>query len=303
MPEPTAPTSHNRPTEPGKAPLGALSPGRVGPVRPVPQSIQRPEYVGKSTAQEGQGSDFYTPEEVELIRESGRIAAGAIVAAEEYCVPGRTTEEIDRVVHEYICDHGAYPSTLGYKNYWKSVCTSVNEVICHGIPDSTVLEDGDIINLDVTAYKNAMHGDTNRTLLVGEVDEESRLLVQRTEEALRRAMNAVKPGREINVIGRVIEKYAARFGYGVVKDFTGHGVGREFHSGLIIPHYDAAPQYSTEIREGMVFTIEPMLNLGGIEWEMWEDDWTVVTRDRTRSAQFEHTMLVTADGVDILTLP
>ena len=176
-------------------------------------------------------------------------------------------------------------------------------MICHGIPDSTVLEDGDIINLDVTAYKNGMHGDTNRTLLVGDVDEESRLLVERTEESLNRAMKAVKPGREINVIGRVIEKYASRFGYGVVRDFTGHGVGREFHSGLIIPHYDAAPAYNTVIEEGMVFTIEPMLNLGTVDWEMWDDDWTVVTKDRKRSAQFEHTMLVTADGVDILTLP
>ncbi|RUQ20499.1 MULTISPECIES: type I methionyl aminopeptidase [Kocuria] len=299
----TSTRSHNVPAPNGGAPIGALTPGVVGPTRKVPASIERPEYVGKATAQEGSGSNFYTPEEVELIREAGKIAAGSIVAAEEYCVPGRTTDEIDRVVHEYMCDHGAYPSTLGYKNFWKSVCTSLNEVICHGIPDSTVLEDGDIINLDVTAYKNRMHGDTNRTLLVGDVDEESRLLVERTEESLRRAMNAVKPGRELNVIGRVIEKYASRFGYGVVRDFTGHGVGREFHSGLIVPHYDAAPAYNTVIEEGMVFTIEPMLNLGTIEWDMWDDDWTVVTKDRRRSAQFEHTMLVTADGVDILTLP
>lgn len=298
-----ATTGHNIPTEPGKAPLGALTPGVVGPVRTVPSWIPRPEYVGKPTAREGQGSDFYTPEEVELIRAAGKIAAGAIVAAEPHCVPGATTDEIDAVVHEYICDHAAYPSTLGYRNYWKSVCTSLNEVICHGIPDSTVLEDGDIINLDVTAYKDGMHGDTNRTLLVGDVDEESRLLVERSEEALRRAMKAVKPGREINVIGRVIEKYAARFGYGVVRDFTGHGVGREFHSGLIIPHYDAVPAYDTVIQEGMVFTIEPMLNLGTISWDMWKDDWTVVTKDRRRSAQFEHTMVVTADGVDVLTLP
>lgn len=304
MPQATAnSTSHNLPAEPGRAPVGSLTKGKVGPVRPVPAGIERPEYVGKDTAQEGQGSNFYTPEEIELVRESGRIAAGAIVAAEEYCVPGRTTDEIDRVVHEYICDHGAYPSTLGYKNYWKSVCTSLNEVICHGIPDSTVLEDGDIVNLDVTAYKNGMHGDTNRTLLVGDVDEESRLLVERTEESLRRAIKAVKPGREINVIGRVIEKYAQRFGYGVVRDFTGHGVGREFHSGLIVPHYDAAPAYSTVMEEGMIFTIEPMLDLGTVAWDMWDDDWTVVTRDRKRSAQFEHTLVVTADGADVLTLP
>ena len=169
---------------------------------------------------------------------------------------------------------------MDYRGYPKSVCTSLNEVICHGIPDSTVLEDGDILNLDVTAYLDGMHGDTNKTLLIGNVDEESRLLVERTEESLNRAIKAVKPGRQINVIGRVIEKYAARFGYGVVRDYTGHGVGREFHSGLIIPHYDAAPAY-----------------------DLWDDDWTVVTRDRKRTAQFEHTLVVTADGADILTLP
>jgi len=192
---------------------------------------------------------------------------------------------------------------VDYRGYPKSVCTSLNEVICHGIPDSTVLEDGDILNLDVTAYLDGMHGDTNKTLLIGNVDEESRLLVERTEEALNRAIKAVKPGRQINVIGRVIEKYAARFGYGVVRDYTGHGVGREFHSGLIIPHYDAAPLHDDVIETGMVFTIEPMLTLGGIEWEQWDDGWTVVTKDRSRTAQFEHTLVVTEDGAEVLTLP
>lgn len=296
-------TSHNLPAEPNKAPVGALTAGTVAPQHSVPSNIVRPEYVGKQNPTEGVLSNFYNAEEVELVRVAGKIAAGAIVEAEKIAVPGTTTNDIDVLVHEYICDHGAYPSTVDYRGFTKSVCTSLNEVICHGIPDSTVLEEGDILNLDVTAYKNGMHGDTNRTLLVGEVDEESRLLVERTEEALNRAMKAVKPGRQINVIGRVIEKYAARFGYGVVRDFTGHGVGREFHSGLIIPHYDAAPAYDTVIEEGMIFTIEPMLTLGGIEWDIWDDDWTVVTRDRKRSAQFEHTMVVTADGVDVLTLP
>ena len=204
-------------------------------MRPVPSHIVRPEYVGKPTANEGNDSNMYTPEEVERVRAAGKIAAGAIVEASKICVPGTTTDEIDVLVHEYICDHGAYPSTVDYRGYPKSVCTSLNEVICHGIPDTTVLEDGDILNLDVTAYLDGMHGDTNKTLLIGNVDEESRLLVERTEESLNRAIKAVKPGRQINVIGRVIEKYAARFGYGVVRDYTGHGVGREFHSGLIIP--------------------------------------------------------------------
>ena len=299
----TKTTSHNLPAEPGTAPVGCLTPGRVSPVRPVPAHIVLPEYVGKPTANEGHDSNMYTAEEIERVRAAGKIAAGAIVEASKICVPGTTTDEIDVLVHEYICDHGAYPSTVDYRGYPKSVCTSLNEVICHGIPDSTVLEDGDILNLDVTAYLDGMHGDTNKTLLIGNVDEESRLLVERTEEALNRAIKAVKPGRQVNVIGRVIEKYAARFGYGVVRDYTGHGVGREFYSGLIIPHYDAAPAYDTEIREGMIFTIEPMLTLGTIQWDLWEDDWTVVTRDRKRTAQFEHTLVVTADGAEILTLP
>ena len=296
-------TSHNLPAEPGAAPIGCLTPGVVTPMRTVPADIVRPEYVGNKTPNEGNDSNMYTPEEVERVRAAGKVAAGAIVEAAKIAVPGTTTDQIDVLVHEYICDHGAYPSTVDYRGYPKSVCTSLNEVICHGIPDSTVLEDGDILNLDVTAYLDGMHGDTNKTLLVGNVDEESRLLVERTEEALNRAMKAVKPGRQINVIGRVIEKYAARFGYGVVRDYTGHGVGREFHSGLIIPHYDAAPAYDTEIKEGMIFTIEPMLTLGTIEWDLWDDNWTVVTRDRKRTAQFEHTMVVTSDGVDVLTLP
>ena len=272
-------------------------------MRPVPSHIVRPEYVGKPTANEGNDSNMYTPEEVERVRAAGKIAAGAIVEASKICVPGTTTDEIDVLVHEYICDHGAYPSTVDYRGYPKSVCTSLNEVICHGIPDGTVLEDGDIVNLDITAYLDGVHGDHNRTYLVGDVDEESRLLVERTEEALRRGIRAVKPGRQVNVIGRAIESYAKRFGYGVVRDFIGHGVGVDFHSGLVIPHYDAAPAHDRLLVPGMVFTIEPMLTLGTIEWDQWDDGWTVVTRDRRRTAQFEHTIVVTDDGAEILTLP
>jgi methionyl aminopeptidase len=204
-------------------------------------------------------------------------------------------------------DHGAYPSTLGYRGFPKSLCTSVNEVICHGIPDSTELRDGDIVNIDVTAYVVldgiGVHGDTDATYLVGTVDEPSRLLVERTREALMRGIKAVAPGRAINVIGRVIEKYAGRFGYGVVRDFTGHGIGTAFHSGLVVPHYDAAPRHADVIQPGMTFTIEPMLTLGTHEWQMWDDGWTVVTKDRKRSAQFEHTLVVTEQGAEILTLP
>jgi len=206
------------------------------------------------------------------------------------------------VVHEFLVAHDAYPSTLEYKGFPKSCCTSLNEVICHGIPDSTVIQDGDIVNIDVTAYIGGVHGDTNATFLAGAVSEEDRLLVERTREATARAIKAVRPGRPLNVVGRVIESYARRFGYGVVRDFTGHGIGRSFHSGLVVLHYDE-PNVQTVLQPGMTFTIEPMITLGTIEYDIWPDGWTVVTKDRARTAQFEHTILVTADGAEILTLP
>ncbi|MCU1432024.1 MAG: methionine aminopeptidase [Actinotalea sp.] len=291
------------------APTGTLVPGRLSPVRAVPASIERPEYVGKDRELPFAGSEVKDAETIERIRVASRVAAQALVEVGRHVAPGVTTDELDRIGHEFLCDHGAYPSTLHYRPhprqvpFLKSLCTSVNEVICHGVPDSTVLRDGDIVNVDVTAYLDGVHGDTDATFPVGDVDEESRLLVERTHEAMMRGIKAVAPGREINVIGRVIEKYAQRFGYGVVRDFTGHGVGESFHSGLVVPHYDAAPHHATVIEPGMVFTIEPMLNLGTPEWEMWDDGWTVVTKDRRRSAQFEHTLVVTDTGAEILTLP
>ncbi|WP_432491392.1 type I methionyl aminopeptidase [Kineococcus auxinigenes] len=285
------------------APPGDLVPGTVGPRRPVPASIPRPEYVDRPAPAPYTGSHVIDPEGVERIRRAGRLAAQAMEEAAKRIAPGVTTDELDRVCHEFLCDHGAYPSTLGYRGFPKSLCSSVNEVVCHGIPDSTVLRDGDIVNLDVTAYLDGVHGDNNATYLCGEVDEQSRLLVERTREATRRGIAAVAPGRAINVIGRVIEAYAKRFGYGVVRDFTGHGVGPAFHSGLVVPHYDAAPEHATVMEPGMVFTVEPMLTLGTHEWDMWEDGWTVVTRDRKRSAQFEHTIVVTETGAEVLTLP
>ncbi|QTX04823.1 type I methionyl aminopeptidase [Agromyces archimandritae] len=282
---------------------GLLIPGRLSPARPVPASIPRPEYVGRSAPAPNTGGDRYSPGEVELIRAAGRIAAQSIEAAAGIIRPGTTTDEIDRVVHEHLLAHDAYPSTLGYRGYPKSSCTSVNEVVCHGIPDDTVLEDGDLVNLDVTAFKDGYHGDLNATFLVGDADEATRLLVERTKEALARGIKAVAPGRQVNVIGRAIESYAKRFGYGVVRDYTGHGVGRAFHTGLVIPHYDE-PAADTVMEPGMVFTIEPMLTAGGgADWELWADDWTVVTADRSRTAQFEHTLVVTERGADILTLP
>ena len=248
-------------------------------------------------------SEVKDSETIERIRVASRLAARALTEAAKAIAPGVTTDELDRIAHEYLCDHGAYPSCLGYMGFPKSICTSINEVICHGIPDSTRLNEGDLINLDVTAYIGGVHGDTNATYAVGEVDPQTALLIERTRTAMERGIKAVKPGREVNVIGRVIEAYAKRFDYGVVRDYTGHGVGEAFHSGLIIPHYDAAPLHDDVIETGMVFTIEPMLTLGGIEWEQWDDGWTVVTKDRSRTAQFEHTMVVTEDGAEVLTLP
>jgi len=278
-----------------------LRPGRISPTRQVPAQIKRPEYVGRRFPKIGE-PNVKDAETIAAMRVAGRIAALALAEVGSQVEPGITTDELDRIGHEFLCDHGAYPSTLGYRGYPKSLCASVNEVICHGIPDDTVVEDGDIVNIDITAFIGGVHGDTNATFLAGDVGEESRLLVERTQEATMRGIKAVAPGRALNVIGRVIESYARRFGYGVVRDFTGHGIGTTFHSGLIVPHFDD-PDVDVEMEPGMTFTIEPMLTLGTIEYDMWPDGWTAVTSDRKRTAQFEHTVLVTADGHQILTLP
>ncbi|PID96251.1 MAG: type I methionyl aminopeptidase [Actinomycetales bacterium] len=280
-----------------------ITPHSVSAPRAVPTTIPRPEYVGRPAPTPYRGPEVKDTDTIERMRVVGKLAAQALAAAASVIAPGVTTDEIDRVGHEFILDHGAYPSPLGYRGFPKSLCTSVNEVVCHGIPDARPLEDGDIVNIDITAFLDGVHGDTDATFAVGEIDEESRLLLERTREAMHRGIKAVAPGRQINVIGRVISAYARRFGYGVVRDFTGHGIGEAFHSGLIIPHYDAAPAYATTIEPGMTFTVEPMLNLGTADWDMWDDGWTVVTRDRRRSAQFEHTILVTETGAEILTLP
>jgi len=281
---------------------GHLIPGQISPRLTVPQSINRPEYVGKPAPARFTGSNIKNAEQIEKIRRAGTIAARAIELVGQNIRPGITTDELDRLAHEFIIDQGAYPSTLGYRGYPKSICSSINEVICHGIPDDTVLLDGDIVNIDITAYLDGFHGDSNQTFLVGDVSEEVRLLVERTKEALNRGIAVVAPGRQVNLIGRTIEAFAKRFNYGVVRDFTGHGIGEAFHSGLIIPHYDSAPQYADVMEVGMVFTIEPMLTLGTHQWQMWDDGWTVVTKDRSITAQFEHTLVVTESGADILTL-
>ena len=282
--------------------MSVVAPAAISARRPVPAHIVRPEYVDQPAPQRFTGEEVKDAETIERMRVAGRLAAQARDLVGSHVEPGVTTDELDRIGHEFLCDHGAYPSTLGYRGFPKSLCSSVNEVICHGIPDARVVEDGDIVNIDITAYLDGVHGDTNATFLAGDVDEESRLLVERTREALDRAIKAVRPGRRVSIIGRVIESYARRFGYGVVRDFTGHGIGTAFHSGLVIPHYDDE-RFDDEIRVGMTFTIEPMLNLGTHDYDMWDDGWTVVTKDRRRSAQFEHTLLVTETGAEVLTLP
>ena len=283
-----------------KAADRTLVPGTISRQRAVPGSIARPEYVGRPAPAQHVGGDKYDDETIGRIRAASKLAAQALELVLSGAKPGVTTDFLDQIGHEFLCDSGAYPSTLGYRGYPKSLCTSLNEVICHGIPDDTVMEDGDIVNVDISAYLDGVHGDTNGTVIIGQADSEVELLVERTKEAMMRGIRAAKPGREVNIIGRAIETYAKRFNYGVVRDFTGHGVGTSFHSGLIIPHYDE-PAYRDIIEPGMVFTVEPMLTLGSQDWDMWKDDWTVTTKDKSFTAQFEHTVLITESGAEILT--
>ncbi len=279
---------------------GHLLPGRLSPLRSVPASIAKPEYVGKPAPAPHAGGDVYDTQTIQRIRKASKLAAQALELVLSSAKAGITTDDLDQIGHDFLVSQGAYPSTLGYRGYPKSLCSSLNEVICHGIPDDTVLEDGDLINIDISAYLDGVHGDTNGTVVIGS-NPEAELLVERTHEAMMRGIKAALPSRQVNIIGRAIESYAKRFNYGVVRDFTGHGVGTSFHSGLIIPHYDD-PGYDTEIVPGMVFTVEPMITTGGIEWDLWQDDWTVTTKDKSLTAQFEHTILITEDGPEILTI-
>ena len=279
-----------------------LVPGTLGPRRSVPARIERPEYVGKDEGVSHRGPRVTPRAVLAGGRGASPIAALARQAAGEAAQPGVTTDRIDEVVHQVLIENGAYPSTLGYLGFEKSCCTSLNEVICHGIPDSTVMESGDILNVDVTAFIHGVHGDCNATFAVGEIHPRAQDLVTVAHETMMRGIKVAKPGREVNVIGRVIEKFVARHGYESVQDYTGHGVAEGFHNGLIIPHYDSAPMFDDVIEEGMTFTIEPMVTIGSQAWEQWDDGWTVVTRDRSFTAQFEHTMVITADGPELLTV-
>jgi methionyl aminopeptidase len=281
--------------------LPPVTAGLLSPPRRVPAEISRPPYAVSGDPGPSVSALTRTAEEAEAMRRTGAAAAEILLRAGELVRPGITTDEIDRVVHELSVEAGGYPSPLNYRGYPKSVCTSVNEVICHGIPDSRPLADGDIINIDVTLFREGVHGDTSATFLVGDVDEASVKLVEVTLESLNLAIAAVSPGGPVRDIGQAIERHATKHRVGVVREFIGHGVGTEFHTSLQIPHYYDR-RLTTPLEVGTSFTIEPMLTLGSPDGVMWDDGWTAVTADGTRTAQFEHTLLMTEEGAERLTV-
>jgi methionyl aminopeptidase len=285
-----------------KASTDHIRPGRVSPPRPVPADIPRPAYAATGVSVRRAESHVRSPEVIERMRRAGRAAAEVLQVVGAAVAPGVTTDELDALCHEECIRRGGYPSPLNYGAFPKSLCTSVNEVICHGIPDDRALIDGDIVNLDVTIFLDGVHGDTNATFPVGTIDEGSADLIRVTRECLDRGIAAVSPGRPIRDIGGAIQAHAEAQGYGVVRAFVGHGIGEQFHSDLQIPHYDD-PRATTVIEPGMTFTIEPMITMGAWQHQLWDDGWTAVTVDRRRTAQFEHTLLVHDDGAEILTLP
>ena len=283
------------------APRGGVKPGLVGLRRAVPDSIAKPPYALTGQPPATRGPATQTPATIARMRVAGHLAAEVLLEVGAAVTAGITTDELDAIAHEASIRRDCYPSPLNYRGFPKSLCTSVNEVICHGIPDSHQLVDGDIINLDVTVFHDGVHGDTNATFLVGDVDDASRHLVRETRLALLKGIAAVRPGAHVYDIGRAVEDSANAAGLGVVREFIGHGIGEQFHGGLQILHY-FDPRADTVLEPGMTFTIEPMITLGSPELEMWDDGWTAVTRDASRCAQFEHTMVVTDDGVDVLTV-
>ncbi|GAV80728.1 Peptidase_M24 domain-containing protein [Cephalotus follicularis] len=277
-----------------------LRPGKLSPYRPVPDHIPRPPYVNKRiTPGIASGSQVHDEKGIECMRASGKLAAQVLEYAGTLVKPGVKTDEIDQAVHQMTIDSGAYPSPLGYGGFPKSVCTSVNECICHGIPDSRALEDGDIVNIDVTVYLNGHHGDTSATFFCGDVENEARNLVKVTKECLYKAISICAPGVEFNEIGKIIHDHADKYHYGVVRQFVGHGVGRVFHADPVILHYRNREKGRMELNQ--TFTIEPMLTMGSANPVTWDDNWTVVTEDGSLSAQFEHTILIAQDGAEILT--
>ena len=277
-----------------------VQPGAISPRRVVPESIARPDYADTGRPQKTTEPLVRDPALIDAMRTAGRVAAEVLAVAGRAVAPGVTTDELSELAHEECVRQGAYPSPLNYHGYPKSICTSVNEVICHGIPDSRPLRDGDIVNLDVTVFLGGVHGDTNAMFPVGTIDAESRQLIDVTRECLELGIGAVVPGRPISDIGRAIERRAHTAGYSVVRSYVGHGIGEVFHNELAIPHY-YRPEMNTLMEEGMTFTIEPMINAGSWRDRSWDDGWTAVTADGSRSAQFEHTLVVKPDGADVLT--
>jgi methionyl aminopeptidase len=269
-------------------------------MRTVPDSIAPTDYYLSGEPAKFDEPMVKSPDVIERIRVAGRIAGEVLAVTGRAVAPGVTTDDLDAIAHAAYIERGAFPSTLNYHGYPKSICTSVNEVICHGIPDDRPLQDGDIVNIDVTAFIGGVHGDCNATFYVGDVDAESRRLVEVTRECRRLGIQAVKPGRPLSDIGSAIEEHAHANGYGVVRMFVGHGIGEQFHTSPSVPHY-YTPEASTIMEPGMVFTIEPMITIGSWREKMWDNGWTAVTVDGRRTAQFEHTVLVTNDGAEVLT--
>ena len=280
-----------------------LEKGRVSPPRPVPPHIPRPEYATTGEAKRGAPlTPVKAADDVARLRAACRAARQVLDLTLRAVQPGVTTDALDAIAHQACVALGAYPSPLNYGHFPKSVCTSVNEVICHGIPDDRPLADGDIVNVDVTVYLDGMHGDCSETALVGDVDAGSRRLVEVSRECLARGIAAVRPGGRIRDIGRAVSPHARKHGCSVVRAYCGHGLGPAFHNELVVPHnYEAGAR--TKIVPGMAFTVEPMINAGTWRCRVWDDGWTAVTADGERSAQFEHTLLVTDSGVEVLTLP
>jgi len=279
---------------------GRVLPGRVSPMRQVPGAIAPTDYYSTGTPERWDEPMVKSPDVIARMRTAGRIAAEVLAVTGTAVAPGVTTDDLDVVAHDAYIERGAFPSTLNYHGYPKSICTSVNEVICHGIPDDRPLVDGDIVNIDVTAYIDGVHGDCNATFYVGDVDAESQMLVEATRECRRLGIEAVRPDRPLSDIGRAIETHATQRGLGVVRMFVGHGIGEQFHTAPSVPHY-YTPEASTVMEPGMVFTIEPMITVGTWREKMWDNGWTAVTADGKRTAQFEHTVLVTGEGCEILT--
>jgi len=284
---------------------GSLRPSSLSERRVVPDHIGKPDYaldgIPHSEVDRKNGPIVvHTPEQIEKIRYVCKLTSEILSLAGKVARPGVTTDEIDRVVHEACIERNCYPSPLNYNEFPKSCCTSINEVICHGIPDMRELENGDIVNVDVSVFYDGFHGDMNETWFIGEVDEQSKLLVDSTKECLDLAIASVKKGTLFRDIGKVISKYINKKNFQVVRDYCGHGIGELFHGAPSVPHY-SNNRTKGVLKPGNVFTIEPMINSGSFHSMLWPDEWTSTTKDGKRSSQFEHTLLVTETGCEVLT--